>query len=191
MLELMTLSGIPEKRQYPVSLMPDTVDYNVFCLLAEIKDDIVNFVDNGENLYLYSSNTGNGKTTWAIKLMLKYFDSIWAGNGFKCRGIFIHVPTFLTQLKDFNSVDNELERIKAALKDVDLVIWDDIASTDLSSYDHSQLLTYIDQRILKQKSNIFTGNLGKQDIEKALGKRLSSRVWNSSVKYELKGKDRR
>jgi DNA replication protein DnaC len=191
MLELMTLSNIPKKRQYPVSLMPDTVDYNVFCLLAEIKDDIVNFVNNGENLYLYSTNTGNGKTTWAIKLMLKYFDSVWAGNGFKCRGLFIHVPTFLTQLKDFNNVDEEFERIKSILKEVDLVIWDDIASTDLSSYDHSQLLTYIDQRILKQKSNIFTGNLGNKDIEKALGQRLSSRVWNSSVKYELKGKDRR
>lgn len=191
MCELMELSGIPKKRQYPVSLTPEKIDYVTFCMLAEIKDDIVNFVDNGENLYLYSSNTGNGKTTWAIKLMLKYFDSVWAGNGFKCRGLFIHVPTFLIQLKDFSSVDKELERIKNELKDVDLVIWDDIASTDLSSYDHSQLLTYIDQRILKQKSNIFTGNLGGKDIEKALGQRLSSRVWNSSVKYELKGKDRR
>ena len=123
--------------------------------------------------------------------MLKYFNDVWPGNGFKCRGIFIHVPTFLTRLKNFNALDEEFERIKSELPNVDLVIWDDIASTELSSYDHSQLLTYIDQRILAGKSNIFTGNLGSPEIVKALGTRLASRVWNSSKRIELKGRDKR
>ena len=188
---LMEKSRIPESRWNPATLSPDDCDYDAFCDLADIKDDIVGFVGNGENLYLYSRETGNGKTTWAIKLMLKYFNEIWAGNGLRCRGLFIHVPTFLTQLKNFNIQDEEFERVKQILPTVDFVIWDDIASTDLSSYDHSQLLTYIDQRILGRKSNIFTGNLGNPDITKALGVRLASRVWNSSTKIELKGRDKR
>jgi DNA replication protein DnaC len=191
MLHLCEQSNIPSSRWFPTKLSPDDCDYVAFCNLADIKDDIVNFIDKGSNLYLYSTKTGNGKTTWAIKLMLKYFNDIWAGNGFKCRGIFIHIPTFLTRMKNFNAVDEEFERIKTDLLNVDLVIWDDIASTELSSYDHSQLLTYVDQRILSEKSNIFTGNLGNPEITKALGTRLASRVWNSSTRIELKGSDKR
>lgn len=191
MLHLLEQSGIPQSRWFPVTMSPDECDYVAFCNLADIKDEIINFVGRGSNLYLYSTKTGNGKTTWAIKLMLKYFNDIWPGNGFRCRGIFIHVPTFLTRMKNFNALDEEFERIKSVLADVDLVIWDDIASTELSSYDHSQLLTYIDQRILAEKSNIFTGNLGSPEIVKALGTRLASRVWNSSKRIELKGRDKR
>ncbi len=187
----MEYSNIPKNRQRPYVLTPDDCDYEAFCELADIKKNILDFVKEGKNLYLYSNTTGNGKTSWAIKLMLKYFDSIWAGNGFRCRGIFIHTPTFLTKLKQFDTIDEEFERIKNVLTTVDLVIWDDIASTDMSSYDHSQLLTYIDQRMLAEKSNIFTGNRNGQNIEKAIGLRLSSRVWNSSIQIELRGLDKR
>lgn len=191
MLHLLENSNIPKSRWFPVTLSPDECDYTAFCDLADIKDTITTFVDKGSNLYIYSTKTGNGKTTWSIKLMLKYFNDIWAGNGFKCRGLFIHVPTFLTRMKNFNVLDEEFDRIKSELPNVDLVIWDDIASTDLSSYDHSQLLTYIDQRVLSEKSNIFTGNLDNPEITKALGIRLASRVWNSSTRIELKGRDKR
>lgn len=191
MYGLLSSSNIPQSKWSPVRMTPDDCDYDAFCLLADIKDEITECVDNGRNLYLYSTKTGNGKTTWAIKLMLKYFNDIWPGNGLRCRGLFIHVPTFLTRMKNFNVVDDEFERIKNELPNVDLVIWDDIASTELSSYDHSQLLTYIDQRILSDKSNIFTGNLGNTEITKALGTRLASRVWNSSTRIELKGRDKR
>lgn len=188
---LLEKSNIPERRWKPVRLSPDKCDMFAFYDLADIKDSIADFVEDGSNLYLYSTTTGNGKTTWAIKLMLRYFDTVWAGNGLRCRGLFIHVPTFLTQLKNFNSLDNELERIKQALPNVDLVIWDDIGSTDMSSYDNSQLITYIDRRILSNRSNIFTGNLGNAELTKALGTRLASRVWNSSTQIELKGRDKR
>ena len=59
----------------------------------------MNFVKNGENLYIFSKNFENGKAIWAIKLMQNYFNQIWAGNGFTQRGLFIHVPSFLTKFK--------------------------------------------------------------------------------------------
>ena len=191
MLNLLEMSGLPENKWYPSQLYPEDSDYSAFKKLARIKHEIVDFVSNGENLYLYSEKTGNGKTTWAIKIMLRYFHEIWAGNGFRCRGLFIHVPTFLTKLKNFNSKDLKFEQTKELLFDVDLVIWDDIASTDLSSYDNSQLLTYVDTRILGAKSNIFTGNVGERGITKMLGTRLASRVWNNSELIEFNGGDKR
>lgn len=191
MSSLLEKSQIPENRWRPISLSPDDCDYEAFCKLADIKDEIDGFVVMGQNLYIFSDKTGNGKTSWAIKLMLKYFDTIWAGNGFRCRGVFVHVPTLLTRLKNFEVSDPQLDELKTILPTVDLVVWDDIASTALSNYDHSQLITYIDQRTLNNKSNIFTGNLRQQGIEKSLGARLASRVWNASTRIELKGRDKR
>ena len=151
---LMDSSGIPKAKQKSINLSPDDSDYDAFYSLLSIKNDIVNFVNSGKNLYITSNITGNGKTSWAIKLMLKYFNEVWAGNGFKTRGLFIHVPTLLTNLKNF---ENPLsDSYKQDLSTTDLVIWDDIASTEMSKYDYSQLLMYIDNRIMNEKSNIFT-----------------------------------
>lgn len=181
-------SGIPKNRQYPQELEAG-VDYQKFVKLNAFKNDIARLTNAGFNLYICSTETGNGKTSWAIKLLLKYFDQIWAGNGFKVRGYFIHVPTLLNTLKNFNDDHSVL---KNALETADLVVWDDIASTKLSEYDISQLLILVDNRIIDCKSNIFTGNLTSKDaLEKAVGGRLASRIWNSSTVVEFKGKDRR
>lgn len=189
---LMQNSGIPRNKQYSVLLTPSKQDVQAFVTLKEIKDDIIAFVENGESVYIYSHNFGNGKTTWAIKLMQKYFDKVWAGNGFRCRGIFIHVPTFLTKIKEgISRKDEDFETLKSRLMTVDLVIWDDIAATKLGDFDHTNLLTYIDQRKLNQLSNIYTGNLDQDELQEALGNRLASRVWNDSIRVKFVGADRR
>jgi len=160
--------------------------------LKEIKDNIIDFVEQGCSLYLYSENTGNGKTSWAIKLMQKYFDSVWAGNGFRCRGVFIHVPTFLTKIKEgISRKDEDFELLRSRLLEADIVIWDDIASGKLGDFDHTNLITYIDQRKLNRLSNIYTGNIGGEQLSESLGVRLASRVWKDSLQVEIIGADRR
>ena len=185
---LMENSGLPKKKQVPVKLDGGR-DKLAFHLLADIKDDMLRFVERGESLYIYSEYTGNGKTSWAIKLLLKYFDTIWAGNGFRVRGYFQHVPTLFNTLKDFSKSH---EALKNTLEMVDIVVWDDIASTKLSDFDRQQLLTLIDARVSEGLSNIYTGNIITQSaLELAVGDRLASRIWNMSTLVEFKGKDRR
>ena len=116
---LMESSGVPKPLQFPKKLEAG-VDYEQFVELNSIKNDICNMVDNGYNLYLHSIETGNGKTSWAIKIMLKYFNEIWAGNGFRTRALFVHVPTLLIDLKNFNHPISQ--EYKEALLSVDLVI---------------------------------------------------------------------
>ena len=179
---LMDNSNIPKVKQMPQSLTAPKCDIEAYRTLAEIKSDIVDFVECGSNLYIASDRTGNGKTSWAIKIMLKYFDSIWAGNGFRPRALFIHVPTFLLKCKDFNNKDEKFEEMKNLLPDIDLVVWDDIASTDVSAYDYSQLLMYIDNRLLNGLSNIFTGNYADRvRLEKRVGMKLASRIWSDTT----------
>lgn len=182
-------SGIPKLKQKPQSLDAG-IDYDEFCTLALMKEHIDEYVENGDfNLYICSTQTGNGKTSWAIKLLLKYFDTIWAGNGFRVRGYFQHVPTLCNTLKDF---DNNHDALKNVLETADLVVWDDIAASKLSDYDITQLLTIIDARTADGKSNIYTGNITTHEaLAKAVGNRLASRIWNSSLVVEFKGRDRR
>lgn len=189
---LMQTSNIPKHRQRPNSLVPSKLDMDNFIFLRQVKDDIVDFVKSGESLYIYSEAFGNGKTSWAIKMIQKYFDSIWAGNGFRCRALFIHVPSFLTKTKEVISrKDEDFEDIRNRIQDVDLVVWDDIGATKLSDFDHSVILSYLDTRVLKKLSNIYTGNLHEKTLLDALGNRLYSRVWNMSSRVALVGEDRR
>lgn len=186
---LMDHSGLPKAKQKPIKLSPSTGDYEAFCDLQDIKDNIVEFVNNGKNLYI-GGTVGNGKTSWAIKLLLKYFDEIWAGNGFRVRGLFVHVPTLLAKLKNFDDPLSREDRIN--LSKADLIIWDEIGDTGMSNYDYTQLIMILNDRMLCERSNIFTSNLyTKADTIKHLGDRLSSRVWNTSEIIILKGKDRR
>lgn len=186
---LMDNSGIPRNRQYPQELIAD-IDLDKYCQLAEIKSDIETFVQDGQNLFICSEYTGNGKTSWALKLLLKYFDNVWAGNGFKVRGLFVNVPTLLLQLKNFNNPLSE--DYKKQLMEVDIVVWDEIASTSISNYDYGNLLMFLDYRIAEVKSNIFTSNATtSQELEKNVGSKLASRIWNTSTIIQFNGKDRR
>ncbi len=191
MKHLMDASGIPVARQYPAKLMPDDIDYKSFTVLASVKNTIQELINNGDfNLYICGNNTGNGKTSWAIKIMLKYFDTIWAGNGFRTRGLFVHVPTLLMQLKNFQNPLSE--EYKKDILNADLVIFDDIAVSNISQYDYSNLLMFLDSRILNSKANIFTSNkISRKSLEDVVGSRLASRIWEVSTIVELKGKDRR
>ena len=186
---LVNNSGIPVTRQNIEQLIADE-DYNEYLRLAEIKSNIVEFVEAGSNLFITSKNTGNGKTSWLIKLLMKYFDEIWAGNGMRVRGLFAHVPTLLLQLKNFQNPLSE--EYKQNLMNADLVAWDEIASSNISNYDYSNLLVLIEYRLFNNKSNLFTGNLEtKEALEDILGAKLASRIWNTSEIIIFRGKDKR
>lgn len=190
---LLKSSNIPKVKQGVNRLTPDSCDVLAFELLARIRDNIVKFVTEGHNLYIYSDICGNGKTTWAIKLMLQYFNEVWAGNGFERRGLFINTPTFLSTCKfTISNPDKAFDELREDLTKVDLVIFDDIASTKLSEYDYNTLLNYIDQRVLNERATIYTGNVQPKNMQNYLGNRLASRICNSnSTCIELKGRDMR
>lgn len=190
---LMDHSNIPKNLQTPKKLIPDSCDFDTFTKLAEIKSNITEFVKDGRSLYICGRTTGNGKTSWAIKILLKYFDSVWPGNGFRTRGVFVHVPTFLLKCKDFNNKDPEFEELKQSILTADLVVWDDIASTNISAYDYSQLIMCLDARFSSGLSNIYTGNIiDKENLTSALGAKLTSRILSAdTVMAIFLGGDRR
>lgn len=181
--------GLPVAKQKPIKLsLPQDEDRSVYTRLVEIKKDIVPFVKNGQNLYICGRYTGNGKTSWAIKLLHTYLANMAEGNHGNPKGMFVSVPDILLKLKDFENPMPLIE--KERLKNIDLVVWDDIAVTEISRYDYLQLYNIINYRVFAEKTNIFTSNLiSKKQLTDMLGDRLTSRIWNVSEVIEFKGKD--
>lgn len=189
---LVDASLLGENQCETVKLIADEVDLDAFNNLKAIKEDIANHVSQGHNLLIYSKITGNGKTEWAKRLLLSYFDSIWHSTDLVPRGLFIYVPRFFNQLKEsINGKQEYIEQIKSNVLNADLVVWDEIGVKNLSNYEHDYLVSYINERVANGKANIFTSNLDDKELFEVLGDRLYSRVVNSSKLIEFKGIDKR
>ena len=183
-----------QKQHIMLRVDEDGTDLEQFKQLAEIEKNIVSFVNEGKNLYLHSSNAGNGKSSWSIRLIESYFNKIWARTDGSCKALFISVPRFLLALKDnISNKSTYIEYIKENVLDADLVVWDDIGALNRTGTDFelTNMLSIIDNRISLGKSNIYTSNLNGQQLYQVLGERLTSRIANMSIDIELFGSDKR
>lgn len=192
MYSLFKQSNLPEALWNYKELICHEKDLQVYKQLQAKSDAILNFIYAGNNLYIYSENCGNGKTTWAIRLMYSYFDKIWHKSCFDCKALFVSVPKFLYNCKRSISQDVKgFEELCNLISEVDLVIWDDIGEMKASDYEHQILFQYIDDRINSKKSNIYTSNKNKEQLEDVLGVRLASRIYNCSECIEFLEEDKR
>ena len=186
-------SGLPDKLKRPIEMwITDGVnacDESSYKRLAGIRKTIVDFVTRGKNLFI-CGRSGNGKTSWAVRLLHTYFHYKAPGNYERLQGMFISVGDLLIRLKDFNSPVTKEYRDN--ISKVPLVVWDDICLTGISQYDYTQLYTMINNRMLAGLSNVFTTNItDKEKLEEIFGERLVSRIYGSSEIIELKGGDMR
>nr|DAW83160.1 MAG TPA: Replicative helicase [Caudoviricetes sp.] len=189
---LFHLSRAPEALWEYKPLSCGDKDLKSFQRLTDISNNILEFIAGGNNLYLYSHNCGNGKTSWAMRLMYKYFDEIWAESCLECGALYVNVPHFLYSCKRSISQKVEgFEELCNLISSVDLIIWDDIGDNTATGYEHQILLQYIDGRINAGKSNIYTSNRNFTELQDMLGERLASRIYNCSTIIELKENDKR
>lgn len=186
-------SGLYPAQQKPIELYindNNSADRDAYKELSYIRKHIVDFVDEHRNLYICSNNVGNGKTSWAIKMLHTYFHFCAVGNYENLLGMFVNTTDLLLKLKDFN---NPLpQRYRENLEKVDLVVFDDVGVTGISQYDLTQLFNIINKRMLAEKSTIYTSNVTEYDqLEQLLGSRLASRIYEASDVITLKGMDMR
>lgn len=181
------MSNLPEMYKKPFTIYAVDTDAHVYDKLNELKGDkLVKLVSEGKSFYICSTTCGNAKTTWAAKIMLRYIDCTWRGSYDFPRGVFVNVPTFLIDIKNFNYRPEYIDRIKEA----DVIVWDDLAFSKLTDYEHEQLLQFIDYRIANNKSNIYTSNITDYEtLRSMIGGRLASRIFNGSTVFEFKSND--
>lgn len=98
---LYNLSRIPERYRYTIALKPENgEDLEAFTKLDNYKNDVLSMVDEGRGLYIWGKSTGNGKTSWACKIMSYFFRKIAFNTGLENEGLYIFLPTFLEDLRD-------------------------------------------------------------------------------------------
>lgn len=188
------LGFIPENKRckLPLRVDSDGRDIEAFNTLSNVEKNIDKFVYKGSNLYLYSSTAGNGKTSWAFRLLRAYVNKVWYKEDIRPIVMFISVPRFLLELKSNISQKSEyIEEIEKSILDCDLVVWDDIGNKVGTEFEVSHLLSILDTRLNNNKSNIYTSNLNQEDLHSFLGDRLYSRVYNYSTCIEFVGRDKR
>ena len=181
------------QRKYMSLYIDNTgVDLEQFNRLKVIQDNILTFVGRGDNLYLHSKNCGNGKSSWALRLVQSYFNKIWSKSKLECKALFINVPKYLLAIKDNISEKSEyVAHIKENVLNCDVVIWDDICNKYGTEFELTNLLNIIEYRISHNKSNIYTSNISPNELKQYLGDRLASRIANCSECIELRGYDKR
>lgn len=184
--------GMKNAERYLKTLKPQNTEFEAYLKLKQIKDNIVDFVQQGKNLYIKSEYLQTGKTSWALKMLYKYFDEIWSGNGFRIRGYFLYVPEFLSNMRTLEYKNSpEYRLLTNVLRTADLVIWDDITGNALNQQEQSIINLFIDRRFIEEKANIFTGLHNQHtDLEGLLGFKLANRITTNCQTVELLGTSR-
>ena len=181
-----------QRQRINLRIDADGTDRAEFQRLQNIENDIMNFVAHGCNLYLYSTQCCNGKSSWALRLMQSYFNKVWPSTTIECRALFVNVPKFFLALKDNISAKNDyIQHIKNYVADCDIVVWDDIGTKVGTEFEVENLLNIINNRIDNGKSNIYTSNITPAQLQERVGERLYSRIINLSTNIELRGMDKR
>lgn len=193
--QLYDLSLLTDKQRIriPLRIDADGTDRQAFERLSVIESDVVRYlVDSGSNLYIYSSNVGNGKTTWAIRLIQSYLTNVWYKCDIDCKALFVSVPKYLISVKENISEPSEyIQHVKKYIYSADIVVFDDIATKSATAFEHEMLFNIIDARVNLGKSNIFTSNMDYTGLVNTVGERIASRIFNTSEKIRFDGKDKR
>lgn len=58
-----SVARLPKRYYEDTKLVPAEIDVQAYDKLQILKENIIDFVDCGFDLLIYSANTGNGKTT--------------------------------------------------------------------------------------------------------------------------------
>lgn len=185
------LSG-KQRKHITLRIDEDSTDREAFKTLSEIEKNIDRFVNDGYNLYIHSTTPGNGKSSWAIRLIQAYINAIWHKADPGCRALYVNIPRFMLALKDNISNNNEYaQHVKNNIFTADLVVWDEIGVKSLTQFEFDNLLQMINTRIDLGKSNIYTSNASPEEIKEKMGERLYSRICNGAYDIEFHGKDKR
>lgn len=192
------------------------------CLVEDlpIKEDnpkiygaVINYIDNvldrvqhtNRGLY-FCGNTGTGKTTTAVTIMNEYLLARVRQHLRKEKKIEVN-PVLFVRLAEFQNLYNsqfrgtpdmqsnsavKYYRFKERMKEVDLLVIDDIAMRGLPEGFMNELYEIVDHRATEDITTFFTSNVTYEELTEFVGERIASRIQGMcGNQVILKGKDHR
>lgn len=199
-----SFSNLPKKYQQPIPLVPDKIDLDAFRRLkawTTVEQDgpkfyhhVLDKVKGGRGLFIWSTTKGNGKTTWATKILHAYFRAVGVWNPMKCRGLYVNVAELLDSMRsNMDNPDDKHLTLMRRIRTADIVIFDDIGTESPTKWVREQLYILINKRYSDELVSIFTSNTPLDALadEDKLGDRIASRIAGSCELVELRGGDNR
>lgn len=159
-------------------------DVKEFCILYANKFNL-HAKQRPKNLLLHG-DTGIGKTHLAIAILKVVMKKEYSG-------LFISLPLLLTVIKNTYSKFDEsgltVIDIFKKMKDIDLLVIDDMGAEAGSNHDIQKIFELLDSRL--GKPTIFTTNLNYNEFSEVFGKRNTSRILKDTIITKLDGEDYR
>ena len=185
--QLFEASGLPQKYFHPQVLVDRKVDIECWEYLEDIRNHIVEEVENGISIVITSATVGNGKTSWAVRLLQRYLAETALDGRIADKGMFVVSAQLLTEFGDYNyfeTMQQFLERFEK-LKKCDLLVIDEIGGGMLTKASYPYLYDLVNYRVDNNLSTIYTTNYSDEEIIDLLGQRLYSRIYDTSVVLEF------
>lgn len=183
-------SNIPLLYQFDKKLIPPKLDLNNFKKLDVIKKDVIKFVEEGKNIFLYSSIPGTGKTSWMCKIANEYIRKNLFSSKFDSLIYFANSSEVMEELR-LGYEDGSYKSIMNKLKDSSLLILDDLGAEKTTEWVRERFYEIINYRINNELSTFYSSNLSIEDLEIKLGSRIISRLGFKAKIIKLDGNDRR
>ena len=196
-LEILQLSNIPEIYWNEIKLTMRPSDAQAYKRLDDIKKNIIEYSEpriDMKNLLICSDKTGNGKTSWALKI-LQYFafksaQQLYYQNESACWCYFVPVTDFVLASKEYDGKHRKKYwDMQEMIEKSRIVVFDDVGAGEYSRAEYMALLSAIDGRVFRKQFCIFTSNFvdKNEKIIQKLGERLSDRIYDTSEKIILNG----
>ena len=128
-------SNLPMRYRYNIPLRPEQIDREAFLKLKDYLDNVVDRVENGDSLYIYSENTGNGKTTWSSKIMNQYIRKVVAKSDLENEVLYLNVSLFVEAMRNqYSEYSDNIARLREDAMNCKLLVLDDIGAERPSEY---------------------------------------------------------
>lgn len=183
----------------------------VYEVVKKYISDFDKFVNNKGVGFLFNSipneqnklGTGTGKTTTAITILNEYL-LFMVKKYATGEAILKNNPAYFVKASEYQnkynsqfrgSIDQQQQasddyyRIKKRMKQVNLLVVDDIAIRDMTEAFKNELYEVIDHRATEGKATIYTSNLPLIKLYDLLGERIASRIEGMVIDLKFKGQD--
>lgn len=138
---------------------------------------------NGAGNLLFTGTYGTGKSHLSASIVKRLMDQ-----GKTC--VFISLPKLLTKIKDtYNGTGTKEDQVLSAMKNVDLLVIDDIGAEQKTPWTTSKLFEITDDRA--GKATIYTTNLTSIELKEHIGERNFSRIMENTTPIVINGDDYR
>lgn len=175
-------ANLPERYwEASLNVIPDRLVYK--SKVEKYLDNLVEMMDQGIGLYLWSAEHGTGKTSIAsliAKEALRYGKTVFFEESSRLKGMLINKEQF-----------EEGTSIEARMMMVDVLILDDVGKEyrTSSGYAENVIETLVRARVQKVKTTIMTGNIHPKDMQKIYSEDFSALLKESVVPVNVTGHD--